>query len=252
MPVGHWFTLTGDPELDMKPADHRQFVVTSVRHDIWNNLPKILAGRVNGYSRQAVTWRKSFRRHRPMHRNERTRAMRTVSRACDAACRSSLPTIRESMCRRFTCSPARSSAHKARKCFAMRPAACACRFTATTRSITPTHKAPERPAGRRQCADSRRRKPGETFRRAFPASGRDGGFAGQPVGRSGPSGDHRDFEQRCEPARDLQRYRFATRQPLPVRDQDQKSRAIGTTSFAWTIRRRKSRRSWRANMRTPN
>ena len=43
MPVGHWFTLTGDPELDMKPADHRQFVVTSVRHDIWNNLPKILA-----------------------------------------------------------------------------------------------------------------------------------------------------------------------------------------------------------------
>ncbi|VWC85863.1 type IV secretion protein Rhs [Burkholderia contaminans] len=48
MPVGHWFTLTGDPELDMKPADHRQFVVTSVRHDIWNNLPKILAGRVNG------------------------------------------------------------------------------------------------------------------------------------------------------------------------------------------------------------
>ncbi|WP_423395745.1 type VI secretion system Vgr family protein [Burkholderia sp. LMG 21824] len=48
MPVGHWFTLTGDPELDMKPADHRQFVVTSVRHDIWNNLPKFLAGRVNG------------------------------------------------------------------------------------------------------------------------------------------------------------------------------------------------------------
>ncbi|VWC07108.1 type VI secretion system Vgr family protein [Burkholderia lata] len=48
LPVGHWFTLTGDPELDMKPADHRQFVVTSVRHDIWNNLPKRLAGRANG------------------------------------------------------------------------------------------------------------------------------------------------------------------------------------------------------------
>ncbi|RKU04174.1 type VI secretion system tip protein VgrG [Burkholderia sp. Nafp2/4-1b] len=48
LPVGHWFTLTGDPELDMKPVDHRQFVVTSVRHDIWNNLPKQLAGRVHG------------------------------------------------------------------------------------------------------------------------------------------------------------------------------------------------------------
>ncbi len=48
LPVGHWFTLTGDPELDMKPVDRRQFVVTSVRHDIWNNLPKHLAGRVNG------------------------------------------------------------------------------------------------------------------------------------------------------------------------------------------------------------
>ncbi|QVN20068.1 type VI secretion system Vgr family protein [Burkholderia pyrrocinia] len=46
MPVGHWFTLTGDPELDMKLADQRQFVVTSVRHDIWNNLPKDLTGRV--------------------------------------------------------------------------------------------------------------------------------------------------------------------------------------------------------------
>ena len=46
MPVGCWFTLTGDPELDMKPAEQRQFVVTSVRHDIRNNLPKDLAGRV--------------------------------------------------------------------------------------------------------------------------------------------------------------------------------------------------------------
>ncbi|AXF24549.1 type VI secretion system tip protein VgrG [Burkholderia pyrrocinia] len=46
MPVGYWFTLTGDPELDMKPANQRQFVVTSVRHDIWNNLPKDLTSRV--------------------------------------------------------------------------------------------------------------------------------------------------------------------------------------------------------------
>ena len=47
MPVGHWFTLTGDPELDMKPVEQRRFVVTSVRHDIRNNLPKPLAGRVH-------------------------------------------------------------------------------------------------------------------------------------------------------------------------------------------------------------
>ena len=48
LPVGHWFTLTGDPELDMKPAEQRQFVVTSVRHDIRNNLPKQLASRAQG------------------------------------------------------------------------------------------------------------------------------------------------------------------------------------------------------------
>ncbi|WP_175856036.1 type VI secretion system Vgr family protein [Burkholderia anthina] len=48
LPVGHWFTLTGDPELDMKPVDRRQFVVTSVRHEILNNLPKHLTGRVSG------------------------------------------------------------------------------------------------------------------------------------------------------------------------------------------------------------
>ncbi|QTD92269.1 type VI secretion system Vgr family protein [Burkholderia anthina] len=47
LPVGHWFTLTGDPELDMKPVDRRQFVVTSVRHEILNNLPKPLTGRVS-------------------------------------------------------------------------------------------------------------------------------------------------------------------------------------------------------------
>ncbi|CAM2179731.1 type VI secretion system secreted protein VgrG [Burkholderia latens] len=47
LPVGCWFTLTGDPGLDMKPIDRRRFVVTSVRHDVWNNLPKSLAGRVD-------------------------------------------------------------------------------------------------------------------------------------------------------------------------------------------------------------
>ncbi|AQQ35839.1 type VI secretion system Vgr family protein [Burkholderia cenocepacia] len=48
MLVGHGFALTGDPELDMKSIDHRRFVVTSIRHVIWNNLPKDLAGRASG------------------------------------------------------------------------------------------------------------------------------------------------------------------------------------------------------------
>ncbi|WDR88166.1 type VI secretion system Vgr family protein [Burkholderia ambifaria] len=48
LPVGHWFTLTGDPELDMKPIEHRRFVVTSVRHDIRNNLPTQLTSRAQG------------------------------------------------------------------------------------------------------------------------------------------------------------------------------------------------------------
>ncbi|MEK6353935.1 MAG: type VI secretion system Vgr family protein [Burkholderia cenocepacia] len=48
MLVGHGFTLAGDPELDMKSIDHRRFVVTSIRHVIWNNLPKDLAGRASG------------------------------------------------------------------------------------------------------------------------------------------------------------------------------------------------------------
>ncbi|ASL47544.1 hypothetical protein bAD24_III09120 [Burkholderia sp. AD24] len=43
--VGYWFTLTGDPALDMQPAEKRQFVVTSLTHDIWNNLPKGLTER---------------------------------------------------------------------------------------------------------------------------------------------------------------------------------------------------------------
>ena len=48
MLVGHGFTLAGDPELDMKSIDRRRFVVTSIRHAIWNNLPKDLSGRTSG------------------------------------------------------------------------------------------------------------------------------------------------------------------------------------------------------------
>ncbi|KVQ40974.1 type VI secretion system tip protein VgrG [Burkholderia cepacia] len=44
--VGTWITLTGDPDLDMQSADKRQFVVTSIRHDVSNNLPKGLTERV--------------------------------------------------------------------------------------------------------------------------------------------------------------------------------------------------------------
>ncbi|WZV79348.1 contractile injection system protein, VgrG/Pvc8 family [Burkholderia pseudomallei] len=38
--VGAWITLTGDPQWDRQRADKRQFVITSIDHDIWNNLPK--------------------------------------------------------------------------------------------------------------------------------------------------------------------------------------------------------------------
>ncbi|MGU7772329.1 type VI secretion system Vgr family protein [Burkholderia sp. MR1-5-21] len=38
--VGSWITITGDGEWDMLPADQRQFVVTSLHHNVWNNLPK--------------------------------------------------------------------------------------------------------------------------------------------------------------------------------------------------------------------
>ncbi|KAF1036782.1 MAG: Actin cross-linking toxin VgrG1 [Burkholderia lata] len=44
--VGTWITLTGDPELDMQSADKLQFVITSIRHDVSNNLPKGLTERV--------------------------------------------------------------------------------------------------------------------------------------------------------------------------------------------------------------
>ncbi|KVU36791.1 type IV secretion protein Rhs [Burkholderia ubonensis] len=44
--VGAWITLTGDPEWDMQPTDQRQFMITSIEHDVWNNLPKGLTERV--------------------------------------------------------------------------------------------------------------------------------------------------------------------------------------------------------------
>ncbi|CAB3768369.1 MULTISPECIES: type VI secretion system Vgr family protein [Burkholderia] len=44
--VGAWITLTGDPEWDMQSSDQRQLVITSIDHDIWNNLPKGLTDRV--------------------------------------------------------------------------------------------------------------------------------------------------------------------------------------------------------------
>jgi type VI secretion system VgrG family protein len=43
--VGSWFTLGGDPEWDAPPVDQRQFVITSLHHDVWNNLPKGLTDR---------------------------------------------------------------------------------------------------------------------------------------------------------------------------------------------------------------
>ncbi|MFA8323607.1 phage late control D family protein, partial [Burkholderia pseudomallei] len=45
--VGTWITLTGDPQWDRQRADKRQFVITSIDHDIWNNLPKGLNERVH-------------------------------------------------------------------------------------------------------------------------------------------------------------------------------------------------------------
>lgn len=44
--VGAWITLTGDPDLDMQSTDKQQFVITSINHEVWNNLPKGLTERV--------------------------------------------------------------------------------------------------------------------------------------------------------------------------------------------------------------
>jgi type VI secretion system secreted protein VgrG len=43
--VGHWFTLTGHPEVDQRPASERQFIATSLHHRAENSLPKELNGR---------------------------------------------------------------------------------------------------------------------------------------------------------------------------------------------------------------
>ncbi|MFM0489688.1 type VI secretion system Vgr family protein [Paraburkholderia graminis] len=40
--VGHWFELTGHPEVDTRPESERQFIVTGLHHRAENNLPKDL------------------------------------------------------------------------------------------------------------------------------------------------------------------------------------------------------------------
>ncbi|WP_342613509.1 type VI secretion system Vgr family protein [Burkholderia ambifaria] len=57
--VGAWITLTGDPELDMQTTDKRQFVITAIEHDVWNNLPKGLTERVQALfaASQHLTYR---------------------------------------------------------------------------------------------------------------------------------------------------------------------------------------------------
>ncbi|MFL9870620.1 type VI secretion system Vgr family protein [Paraburkholderia megapolitana] len=37
--IGTWFELVNHPVIDQRPSDQRQFVVTSLHHDIWNNIP---------------------------------------------------------------------------------------------------------------------------------------------------------------------------------------------------------------------
>ncbi|KVT55041.1 type VI secretion system Vgr family protein [Burkholderia ubonensis] len=38
--VGSWITIAGDGDWSTLPSDQQQFVITSLRHDVWNNLPK--------------------------------------------------------------------------------------------------------------------------------------------------------------------------------------------------------------------
>ncbi|WP_133647751.1 type VI secretion system Vgr family protein [Paraburkholderia flava] len=45
--VGTWFQLVNHPEVDQLPAEQRQFVVTSLHHDVWNNLPADLNDRAS-------------------------------------------------------------------------------------------------------------------------------------------------------------------------------------------------------------
>lgn len=45
MAVGYWFSLTGHPEVDQRPANQRQFVTTFLHHRAENSLPKELNDR---------------------------------------------------------------------------------------------------------------------------------------------------------------------------------------------------------------
>lgn len=45
MTVGSWFTLTGHPEVDQRPANQRQFITTFLHHRAENSLPKELSDR---------------------------------------------------------------------------------------------------------------------------------------------------------------------------------------------------------------
>ncbi|AOK60042.1 type VI secretion system Vgr family protein [Burkholderia ubonensis] len=38
--VGSWITIAGDGDWSTLPSDQQQFVITSLHHDVWNNLPK--------------------------------------------------------------------------------------------------------------------------------------------------------------------------------------------------------------------
>ncbi|WP_448164878.1 type VI secretion system Vgr family protein [Burkholderia cepacia] len=38
--VGSWITIAGDDEWGTLPSDKQQFVITSLHHEVWNNLPK--------------------------------------------------------------------------------------------------------------------------------------------------------------------------------------------------------------------
>ncbi|KVX54439.1 type VI secretion system tip protein VgrG [Burkholderia cepacia] len=43
--IGTWVTITGDSDWNARPAEQRQFVLTSLHHNVWNNLPKELSER---------------------------------------------------------------------------------------------------------------------------------------------------------------------------------------------------------------
>lgn len=43
--VGRWNTVSGDLDWNAQPIEQRQFVITSLHHNVWNNLPKELSER---------------------------------------------------------------------------------------------------------------------------------------------------------------------------------------------------------------